>query len=211
MKNILFFRLVCFFAAILPACKRPAEAVQSPIPSVPSVASVVAPAPVQPPQPKDDSDGIAQTYATVTGAFGFQLGAKCPPTASLSRNIDGCLEADQLFQTNPPFSACFAYALDDGRVFRIWVSVDPPAADRAQVTASLADTLTKKYGAPITIREPDLQFGTYGNAEWQFGSTNVVKLNVSAGHATLEYLSIPLKKIADEEKNARLNKAATGL
>jgi hypothetical protein len=196
-------------AAILPACKRTAEAVQPPIQSVPSVPSVVAPPPVEPPLPRDESAGFAQTYANVTGAFGFKLGEKCP--AFLSRNIDGCLEADQLFQTNPPFSACFAYALDDGRVFRIWVSVDPPAADRAQVTASLKDTLTKKYAAPITIREPDLQFGAYRNAQWQFGSTNVVNLNVSAGYATLEYLSIPLKKLADEEKNARLNKAATGL
>ena len=134
---------------------------------------------------------------------------KC--AAFLSRNIDGCLEADQLFQTNPPFTACFAYAVDSGRVFRIWVSVDAPAAERGQVTASLKESLAKKYGPPKTIIEPGMAYGSYSHAEWQYGTSNILNLNVSGGYATIEYISPALTIIADQERKARLSKAASGL
>jgi len=172
------------------ACKRTAEAVQPPIKSAPSVPSVVAPPPAERQQARDDTARVEQANAPVTGAFGFKLGEKCP--AFLSRNLDGCLEAYQVLQNNAPFSSCLVFALDDGRVFRIWASIDAlPGAPTQAIVESLIKSLTQKYGPPKTLEEPSLEYGSLASAKWQFGSTNTLTINVSGRYGTIEYTAIP--------------------
>jgi hypothetical protein len=191
--------MIFSFLCVLCGCNR-SQITKTPLPQPAPPAADAAP---------PDEQASAPTNA-ITGAFGYFLGQKCPDHLSLDGNQ--CLVGSRTILTNEPFIGVTGYALDDGRLYRILLSINTPTGQATRdFIRALTNSLAAKYGESLQLQSHGDTYNTQEDGQWMYGASNSLTLTVSLGWPMIEYSSGPLLAIAAGQRKARIEKSASGL